>query len=191
MSLTVLLALALPDLAFAEDGCDDSSHPVEAEGAYYLEGVGCVVGDISLYCEEAVNGDCKSWDQVVARYEDSPPEVKDIYLLDCAQGSDYAHRWNQSSSAWEAYQYFDEDGFSAGRYNVTFGDPYCCKGVETYTRYYGDPYATCIEPTDTGDSNTADTPKTGPCGCATDTGAAAAALFAASSLLTLRRRRQP
>ncbi|MBK9370545.1 MAG: hypothetical protein IPN01_30340 [Deltaproteobacteria bacterium] len=161
MSLPLLLALTLPNVAFAAEGdeaCDDEWYVVESEEAYYLEGMGCVVGDISVYCEETFRGDCLSWDQATAIYEDSSSEVKDIYLLDCADGSDYAHRMNQSSSAWEAYLYFDEDGFAAGHFYRTFGDPWCCDGLETSRFYYGDPYATCIEPTDTGDTDTGDTP---------------------------------
>ena len=208
MSLTMLLALTLSNGAFAAEGdeaCDDEWYVVESEEAYYLEGMGCVVGDISVYCEETFRGDCLSWDQATAIYEDSSSEVKDIYLLDCADGSDYAHRMNQSSSAWEAYLYFDEDGFAAGHFYRTFGDPWCCDGLETSRFYYGDPYATCIEPTDTGDTDTGDTdtggantggtdtgdtPQPGPCGCAADTGAAAA-LLTAFTLGATRRRRQP
>ena len=189
MSLTALLLLfTLPSLALAEDGCENDSILIEEEGAYYLEGMGCVVGDISLYCVDTFDGDCFSWDQVVARYDDSPPGVEELFVMDCAEGSDYVHRWNLSSSAWQEYLYYDDRGFAAGFFGITYGDPWCCDGVETRQRYFGDPYATCIEPTDTGDADTADTPKTGPCGGG---GGAAAALFAASSLLTARRRRQP
>ncbi len=191
MSLPLLLALTLPNVALAEDGCEDDWTVIEEEGAYYLEGMGCVVGDISLYCEEVFNGDCWSWDQVVARYEDYDPDVRDNFQRDCAMGSDYAHVWDRGATEWEAYLYYDDDGFAVGYFGITFGDPWCCDGVGTTRRTFGDPYATCIEPTDTGDADTGDTPKTGPCGCATDTGAAAAALLAACSLLTTRRRRQP
>jgi hypothetical protein len=206
MSLTALLLFTLPNAALGEEGdegCDADWYVVESEGPLYLDGVGCVVGGIDEYCDEYVNNDCKAWDQAVALYDDSPPGVKEIYLLDCAEGSDYAHRWNQSSSAWEAYQYFDEDGFAAGHYYRTFGDPWCCAGIETTRFYYGDPNATCIEPTVTGGADTGgtdtggtdtgdtgDTPKTGPCGGGSG-GSAAVVLFAASSLLTARRRRQP
>ncbi len=185
-----LLLFTLPNIARAEDGCEDDWY-VEEQGAYYLEGLGCVVGDISLYCAERFDGDCWSWDQVVARYEDSPPGVEELFAMDCAEGSDYVHRWNRSTSAWQEYLYYDEDGFAVGSFEVTFGDPWCCDGHPATRFYHGDPYATCIEPTDTGDADTGDTPKPGPCGCATDTGAAAAALLAACSLLTVRRRRQP
>ena len=201
MSLTAFLLCTLPNAVLAiegDEGCDADWYVVESKEPLYVKGVGCVVGGIDVYCEETFRGDCLSWDQATAIYDDSPTEVKEIYLLDCANGSDYAHRLNQSSSAWEAYTYFDEDGFAAGHYYRTFGDPWCCAGIETTRFYYGDPYATCFEPTDTGEADTTDTgeadtantPKTGPCGCATDT-SGAAALFAASSLLGLRRRRQP
>ena len=190
MSLPSLLLFTLSNIARAEDGCEDHWSVVEEEGAYYLEGMGCVVGDISLYCGETNRGDCWSWDQVVTNYEDSSLGVKESYMLDCAEGSDYAHRWDLGTSEWEAYLYFDDDGFAAGYFGITYGDPWCCDGVGTTRRYFGDPYATCIEPTDTGDTDTGNTPKTGPCGCASNTGGAAA-LLAASSLLTARRRRQP
>jgi hypothetical protein len=184
MSVTALLLLfTLPNVALAEEGCEADSIPVEEEGAYYLEGMGCVVGDISLYCEDTNRGDCWSWDQVVARYEDSPEGAAELFTMDCAEGSDYAHRWNLSSSEWQTYLYYDDSGFAAGLFGITYGNPWCCDGVETTRRYFGDPYATCIEPTDTGD--TADTPKTGPCGGGSGGSAAALGLLA---LLTIHRR---
>ncbi|MEY3213411.1 MAG: hypothetical protein RIT28_3892 [Pseudomonadota bacterium] len=45
MSLTAFLLFTLPNVALAEDGCEDHWSVVEEEGAYYLEDVGCVVGD--------------------------------------------------------------------------------------------------------------------------------------------------
>lgn len=183
--LTLLAIIASNNLAHAEDGCEDDSILVEEEGAYYLEGMGCVVGDISLYCAQTNRGDCKAWDQVLANYEDSPPGVEELFVMDCAEGSDYAHRWNLSSSAWRAYLYYDDSGFAAGYFGITHGDPWCCDGVETRNTYYGDPYATCIEPADTGDSDTGDTSKTGPCGGGGGDSAAALGLLA---LLTLHRR---
>ena len=183
--LALLAILVANGLALAEDGCEDDSILIEEVGAYYLEGMGCVVGDISLYCEETNRGDCFSWDQVVANYEDSPEGVAELFTMDCAEGSDYAHRWNLSSSAWQSYLYYDDSGFAAGLFGITYGNPWCCDGVETTRRYYGDPYATCIEPTDTGDTDTADTPKTGPCGGGSGGSAAALGLLA---LLTLHRR---
>ncbi|MEY3213412.1 MAG: hypothetical protein RIT28_3893 [Pseudomonadota bacterium] len=125
---------------------------------------------------------------MIAIYEESTIEVKEIYLLDCAVGSDYAHRLNQGSSEWAAYLYFDEYGFAAGKSHLTYGDPSCCDGFETLSFYYGDPYATCIEPTDTGDTDTGDTAKTGPCGGG---GGAAVVLLTALTLRATRRRRQP
>ena len=91
---SLLLSFTLPTLALAEHACEDHWSVVEEEGAYYLEGLGCVVGDISLYCEETNRGDCFSWDQVVANYDDSPPGVEELFVMDCAEGSDYAHRWD-------------------------------------------------------------------------------------------------
>ena len=194
MSLPLLILFTLSNIALAnpgDEGCSEDSFLITSESAIYVEGKGCVITDVREACEEYENNDCRAWDQVVAIYEDSTPEVRAREMLDCAKGSDYAHRWDRGETEWDAYDYFDEDGFFVGAFSHSFmGPSLCCDGVETSTLYYGDPYATCIEPTDTGDADTGDTPQPGPCGCATDTGAAAA-LLAASSLLTVRRRRQP
>jgi hypothetical protein len=184
--LTHLMIVASAQLALAEDGCEDHWSVVEEEGAYYTEGVGCIIGDISLYCAEMFDGDCWSWDQVVARYEDYDPDIRDNFQRDCAMGSDYAHVWDRGTSEWEEYLYYDDDGFAAGSFEVTFGDPWCCDGTPATHLYHGDPYATCIEPTDTGDT---DTTKTGPCGAAS--GGGAAVLLTALTLGATRRRRQP
>ncbi|MCK6524522.1 hypothetical protein L6R49_24210 [Myxococcota bacterium] len=199
MSLTAFLLFTLPNAALAregEEGCEEYWSDIDLPGAHYVPTVGCVVPDLSTYCDYSSGGDCISWDQVLEIYEDSPTDVKESVLLTCAEGSDYAYRWDRSSPDdpfAENYMYFDKGGFLSGYYSVAGGDPFCCEGVQTWHYYVGDPYATCIEPSDTGDTDTGDTantPKTGPCGCATDTGAAAA-LLAACSLLTVRRRRQP
>jgi hypothetical protein len=195
MSLTMLLALTLMYLSttvHAETGEEGCVNYTDVAWQYerYVEGLGCVIDDISIFCDEYSGGDCRSWDQVLLFYEDASPEIRKIFLLDCAEGSDFAHRVNQSSSEWTAFDYFDADGFLVGHYFSSSQYPYCCDGVETPRLYYGDPYATCIEPTDTGDTDTGDTSKTGPCGCAANSGAAAV-LLAACSLLTVRRRRQP
>jgi hypothetical protein len=179
-----LMIVATTQHALAEDDCEAHWPVVEHEGAYYIEGVGCVVGDIGLYCNETFGGDCITWDQAVAIYEESTAAVKSTYLLDCAEGSDHAYRLNQSTSEWEAYLYFDASGSASAQHHLTYGNPSCCDGFETLSFYYGDPYATCIEPTDTGD---ADTSKTGPCGG----GGGAAVFLMAFTLGSTRRRRQP
>ena len=191
MSTLFLLLSAMVQAAEGDEGCEEDWADVDMPGAHYVPTVGCLVDDISAYCDD-FGADCQSWDQVLARYKDSPPDVKDSVLLVCADGSDYAYRYDRSRPDWgtESYYYFDEDGFLSGYDLVVSWEPYCCDGFQTWRIFVGDPYATCIEPTDTGSADTADTSKTGPCGCATDTGAAAA-LIAACTLLTVRRRRQP
>ena len=201
MSLTMLLLFTLSNIALAESGVDDCEEgltQITSEQAVYVEGVGCVIDDISEVCDERESGECRTWDQILLAFEAYPSQYQERFLLDCAAGSVYAHRLDTSSNEWESYEYYDEDGFIAGFTTTSSSPPFCCNGVQTYTVYYGDPLATCIEPEVTADTSdtaaptdTGDTPKPGPCGCAANKGAAAAALLAACSLLTARRRRQP
>jgi hypothetical protein len=132
-----LMIVATTQHALAEDDCEAHWPVVEHEGAYYIEGVGCVVGDIGLYCNETFGGDCITWDQAVAIYEESTAAVKSTYLLDCAEGSDHAYRLNQSTSEWEAYLYFDASGSASAQHHLTYGNPSCCDGFETLSFYYG------------------------------------------------------
>jgi hypothetical protein len=191
MSLTVLLLNLTPlHAGEGDETCNEASTEIDLPGAHYVPTVGRVVRDISAYCDYSSGGDCESWDQVLEIYADSTPAEKDRALLVCAEGSDFAYRWY--NTPWhdgsEYYTYFNDAGFLSGYYAFSGGRSFCCEGITTWHFYVGDPYATCIEPTDTGDADTADTSKTGPCGGG---GGAAAALFAACSLLTARRRRQP
>jgi hypothetical protein len=192
MSLTALLLFTLPNAALGEEGdegCEHQWYVFDQEGAYYLDGVGCVIPEIREYCK-LTGGDCISWDQVLELYKNSSSSDGAEHTLTCATGSTYTYRWDRSDNDADSYMYFDADGFADGLTVTTFDGPYCCINIETITVHFGDPYATCIEPTDTGEADTADTPKTGPCGGGSG-GSAAVVLFAASSLLTARRRRQP
>jgi hypothetical protein len=175
-------------------GCPDSSEVIV--NATYIEGQGCVVEDITAYCERVYGGVCPTWTDVQAIYGADAER-----LLTCEDGGAVANRNVYDATSWYMQEDYDNTGLLIGSLTYSYGDTndsYCCEGVTSGVLRWGDSDGECtsVELKDTGGADTAaptdtgDTSGAGPCGCIADKGAAAAALLTALTLSAMRRRRR-
>ncbi|MCK6524524.1 hypothetical protein L6R49_24220 [Myxococcota bacterium] len=114
MSLTMLLALALPGLAFAEDDCSPDTY----ENAIYDDGV-CKLFGPEEFCADIYDGDCPTYDEITDGVAGSNSEM----------GIEY---------------YFNDAGEMIGAYEWIFeGTGWCCEGQVGEAMLFGIEPPTC------------------------------------------------
>ncbi|MCK6524525.1 hypothetical protein L6R49_24225 [Myxococcota bacterium] len=173
MSLTMLLALALPSLARAEDECSPDAY----EGAIYDNGA-CKLFGPEEFCAEVYDGDCPTYDEFTDGVDGQGAEI-----TRCGPGSDVAVIVEFSTSEWGERSYFNDSGEMIGGYDYIFeGTGWCCEGQVGEAMLFGIEPPTCTPVPD-------EEPKDSRWSCAALNPQPKGLVFFAVALIAARRRR--